>query len=100
MKVSCRLHAQAALPREKSHRYPLDRRLDGPPSRYGRCVGSRENITLLGIEPGLSSPQAVAIPTELQLCCTKFTEFLWTFSSVLYSKKHDVSETGSVSVLR
>jgi hypothetical protein len=30
----------------------------------------------------------------------KFTEFFWTFSIVLYSKKHDVSETGSVSVLR
>jgi hypothetical protein len=26
--------------------------------------------------------------------------FFWTFSIVLYSKKHDLSETGSVSVLR
>jgi hypothetical protein len=32
--------------------------------------------------------------------CTEFTEFVWTFSIVLYSKKHDVSETGSVSVLK
>jgi hypothetical protein len=24
--------------------------------------------------------------------CTEFTEFFWTFSIVLYSKKHDVSE--------
>jgi hypothetical protein len=32
--------------------------------------------------------------------CTEFTEFFWTFFIVLYSKKHDVSETGSVSVLR
>jgi hypothetical protein len=31
---------------------------------------------------------------------TEFTEYFWTFSIVLYSKKHDVSETGSVSVLR
>jgi hypothetical protein len=31
---------------------------------------------------------------------TEFTEFFWTFSIVLYSKKHDVSETGSVSVLK
>jgi hypothetical protein len=30
----------------------------------------------------------------------EFTEFFWTFSIVLYSKKHDVSETGSVSFLR
>jgi hypothetical protein len=27
-------------------------------------------------------------------CGTEFTEFFWTFSIVLYSKKHDVSETG------
>jgi hypothetical protein len=32
--------------------------------------------------------------------CTEFTEFFWTFSIVLYAKKHDVSETGSLSVLR
>jgi hypothetical protein len=32
--------------------------------------------------------------------CTEFTDFFWTFSIVRYSKKHDVSETGSVSVLR
>jgi hypothetical protein len=32
--------------------------------------------------------------------CTEFTEFFWTFSIVLYSKKRNVSETGSVSVLR
>jgi hypothetical protein len=31
---------------------------------------------------------------------TEFTEFFWTFSIVLYSKKHDVPGTGSVSVLR
>jgi hypothetical protein len=34
------------------------------------------------------------------VCCTEFIEFFWTFSIVLYSKKHDVSETWSVSVLR
>jgi hypothetical protein len=34
------------------------------------------------------------------VCWTEFTEFFWTFSIVRYSKKHDVSETGSVSVLR
>jgi hypothetical protein len=30
----------------------------------------------------------------------EFTEVFWTFSIVLYLKKHDISETGSVSVLR
>jgi hypothetical protein len=37
---------------------------------------------------------------RLFLCCTDFTEIFWTFSIVRYSKKHDVSETGSVSILR
>jgi hypothetical protein len=36
----------------------------------------------------------------LNILISEFTEFFWTFSIVLYSKKHDVSETGSVSVLR
>jgi hypothetical protein len=36
----------------------------------------------------------------LKFSCTEFTEFFWTFPIVQYSKKHDVSETGSVSVLR
>jgi hypothetical protein len=30
----------------------------------------------------------------------KSQNFFWTLPIVLYSKKHDVSETGSVSVLR
>jgi hypothetical protein len=34
------------------------------------------------------------------ITCTEFTEFFWTFPIVLYLKEHDVSETGSVSVLR
>jgi hypothetical protein len=40
-------------------------------------------------------------PNEYKdMCPIGFTEFFWTFSIVLYSKKHDVSETGFVSVLR
>jgi hypothetical protein len=35
-----------------------------------------------------------------QDCWTELTGFSWTFSIVRHSKKHDVSETGSVSVLR
>jgi hypothetical protein len=33
--------------------------------------------------------------------CTELTELLgfWTFSIIWYSREHDVSETGSVSVL-
>jgi hypothetical protein len=35
--VSGKLHAPAALPLGKEPRYPLDRRLGGPQSQYGRC---------------------------------------------------------------
>jgi hypothetical protein len=42
----------------------------------------------------------VGLSTNKVYRWTEFTEFFWTFSIVRYSKKHDVSETGSVSVLR
>jgi hypothetical protein len=35
VEVSGQLHASAALPPGKVFRYPLDRRLGGPQSRYG-----------------------------------------------------------------
>jgi hypothetical protein len=54
MLVSCQLHTPAALPRGKSPRYPLDRRLGGPQSWSGRC--DEKNLALPGIEPGPSSP--------------------------------------------
>jgi hypothetical protein len=38
LEVSGQLHAPAALPRGKSPRYPLDRRLGGPQSRSGRSL--------------------------------------------------------------
>jgi hypothetical protein len=57
-------HAPAALPPGKEPRYPLDRRVGGPQDRSGRC-GEENNLSLLGIEPGSSSPYPVAIPTEL-----------------------------------
>jgi hypothetical protein len=50
---------------EKSPRYPLDRRLGGPQSRSGRCGVDKNTLPLPGIEPWLSSPKPVAIPTEL-----------------------------------
>jgi hypothetical protein len=36
MDMNGQLHAPAALPPGKSHRYQLDKRLGGPQSRYGR----------------------------------------------------------------
>jgi hypothetical protein len=48
------------------------------------------------ISSGVLKVHSIQTPFD----CTEFTEFFWTFSIVLYSKKHDVSETGSVSGLR
>jgi hypothetical protein len=36
MEVSGQLHARPLFPQVKSPRYPLDRRLGGPQSRFGR----------------------------------------------------------------
>jgi hypothetical protein len=40
-----------ALPREKSPRYPLDRRLDAPQSYSGRCEDEEISFPVPGIEP-------------------------------------------------
>ena len=53
--------APAALPPGKT-RYPLYRRLSGPQDRSGRV---RKISPPPGFDPGPSSPQRVAIPTEL-----------------------------------
>jgi hypothetical protein len=45
-------------------RYPLDRRLDWPRNRSGRC-GWKKNLPLSGTERWMSNPQPVATPTEL-----------------------------------
>jgi hypothetical protein len=51
MEVSGQLQAPAALPRGKSPRYRLDRRLGGPQSRSGSCGLEKNLLPLLGIEP-------------------------------------------------
>jgi hypothetical protein len=48
----------------KGINYPLDMRFGGPQSRSGRCSGEK-NLAIPGIEPGLSNPKPVSIPTEL-----------------------------------
>jgi hypothetical protein len=44
--------------------YPLDKRLGGPQSQY-ECCGEEKNLAMLGIKPMPSSPQPIAILTEL-----------------------------------
>jgi hypothetical protein len=56
------LHVPADLYRGKSPRYPLDRRLGGPQSRYGRC-GENKNLALAGNPT--SAFQPIAVPSEL-----------------------------------
>jgi hypothetical protein len=54
--VSGQLHAPAALPLGDSPRYPLDRRLGGLQSRFGRCGDKKILLALMGIEPRPSRP--------------------------------------------
>jgi hypothetical protein len=51
MGVSGQLHAPAAFPQEKSPRYPLDRRVRGPQSRYGRGDVEKNSQPPPRIEP-------------------------------------------------
>jgi hypothetical protein len=51
MEVSGQLHAPAALPKEKSPWYPLDRRLGGPQRRSGRGGEEKNSQPPPGIEP-------------------------------------------------
>jgi hypothetical protein len=67
MEVIGQVYASAAFPRVKIPRNPLDRRLNGPRRRSGRC-GEEKNIPSLhspGIEPGYGAHSLVAILTEL-----------------------------------
>jgi hypothetical protein len=51
MEVSGQLYAPAALPPGKIPRYPLDRRLGGPQSGYGRGSEEKYSQSPPGIEP-------------------------------------------------
>jgi hypothetical protein len=58
------LHA-SLYPRGRNPRHELDRRLGGPQSRSGRCEVERNHLPLPGIEPRPSSPNPIAVATEL-----------------------------------
>jgi hypothetical protein len=55
MEVSGQLHAPEALPREHASRFPLDRRLDGPQSRFGSYEEEKN------LSPARNGTQAVQL---------------------------------------
>jgi hypothetical protein len=65
MEMSDQLHAPAALLQGKSPRYPLDRRLTGPQSHYGRGGEEKNSQLLPGLEPPIIQPVAQCYTTEL-----------------------------------
>jgi hypothetical protein len=52
-------------PRGNSPRYPLNRRLFGPHSRFGHCEVEKNLLPLPGIGPRPASSQPVAVLTEI-----------------------------------
>jgi len=56
MEVSGQIHIPVTLSQGKDPRFPLDRRLDGPQSQFGRGGEEKNSLPLLGIEPQPSSP--------------------------------------------
>jgi hypothetical protein len=74
MEVSGQLHVQAALPRGKRPRYPLDRRLGGPQSWCGRC--GEEKTPCRESNPGLSARSPwlyrLSCPGSLFCICNVF----------------------------
>jgi hypothetical protein len=65
MEVNGQLHAPAALPPWKSPRYPLDRRLGGPQSRFGSGGEKKNSQPLSKIGPTIIQPVAQRYTTVL-----------------------------------
>jgi hypothetical protein len=58
LEVNDQLHAPVALPRGKSPRYPLDRRLGGPQNR-SRCCGEEKSFDS-NSDPSVVQPVAIS----------------------------------------
>jgi len=59
MEVSGQLHAPDRFTSRKEPRYPLNRRLGGPQSRYGRFGEKTNFLHMLGFEPRFVQPRSV-----------------------------------------
>jgi hypothetical protein len=94
MEVNGQLHALAALPRGKSLRYPLGRRLGGPNSRFGHGGEEKRSLHWPSRESnrGLPARSVVTILTELPrlsiyygYCVTGTNIFIFLWSQI-YAK--------------
>jgi hypothetical protein len=65
MDVSGQLHTPVVLPLGNNPRYPLDRRLGGTQSRYGRYGEKNNFFPLHGIEPRLLDLPALSLVGNL-----------------------------------
>jgi hypothetical protein len=98
MEVSSQLHAPVVLAREKSSRYPVNRRLGGPKGRAER-YGENNFSPLPGTEfqlLGRPVRHLVTIPTELRISLILNTEFkLDVIEMSLYFLKTSVKMDGN-----
>jgi hypothetical protein len=74
MEVSGQLHALAALPPGKSPWYPLDRRLGGPQTRYGRGGKEKNSQPLQRLELPIIQAAVQRYTTELSRLLSKYVK--------------------------
>jgi hypothetical protein len=87
MEVSGQLYAPAALPQGNSPSYPMDRRLGGAQSRYGRGGEEKNSPPLLRLEPPIFQSVAQRYATEL-FC-------LLNLVSVIIALGYELDDRGS-----
>jgi hypothetical protein len=83
MEVNGQLHASAASRQEKNHWYPLDRRLGGPQSRFGRG-GEEKNSQP---PPGIEHPRTPIVQPVAQ----RYTD--WAITALPFVSKNKKPET-------
>jgi hypothetical protein len=93
MEVSGKLHAPAALPPGKGHRYSLDRKLGGAHIRSERGGAEKNSHPLPGLEPSVIQPAARRYTTEVSLFLLPFSTTL-IIKSPLLGRQTFVCETG------
>jgi hypothetical protein len=103
MEVRVRLHAPAALPQGKSPWYPLDRRLGGPHSRYGRGGEEKNFRPPPGNEPYNPDHQARKFHLCIEENCFALKSSGWkrvTRVSILQREKYvNVIDSSNIFII-